>query len=212
MPSITTRRAVHAAERRAEIQARILTAVETLLAGGERFTDLGVQRIIEEAGIANSTFYMHFRDKTEVLLRLTEKLKTTSYGKVTGWEPESADPFQTMVEILHDVIRMYREQAHLLRAVLEVAAYDEAVRDFWNDELERHLVLGRRFLETAQRDGTTSADVRIDTAVRVFVHGGIQAIAHHIATGDPADDAAVAREIAEIQWFGAFRRPSRRDQ
>ncbi|NMO55891.1 TetR/AcrR family transcriptional regulator [Actinoplanes sp. TBRC 11911] len=211
MPSITTRRSTHAAERRAEIQARILAAVERSLEGGERFTDLSVQRIVETAGIASSTFYVHFRDKSDVLLSLAAKLKDTSFNRVTVWDPDGTDPFPAMVEILTGVIAVYREHAALLRAVLEVAAYDEAVRQMWNDELERQVALGRRWLEAAQRDGMTSAGVRTDTAVRVLVHGGIQAITHHIATGDPADDAAVAREIAEIQWFGALRRPDHRD-
>jgi hypothetical protein len=56
------------------------------------------------------------------MLRLTEEQKDASYAKVTGWEPDSADPFQMMVEILTGVIQVYREHAHLLRAVLEVAA------------------------------------------------------------------------------------------
>ncbi|MEU6204148.1 helix-turn-helix domain-containing protein, partial [Micromonospora musae] len=62
MPSITRRRSA-AADRRLPVEAQILAATERLLGEGESFTELGVQRIAREAGVARSTFYMHFADK-----------------------------------------------------------------------------------------------------------------------------------------------------
>lgn len=207
MPSVTTRRSA-VAERRAAIEARILAAVERLLASGERFTDLGVQRIVEEAGVARSTFYMHFRDKSQLILRLAENLGTTVFGLTARWDPAADDAVDALVAVTVETIRFYRERAHLLGAVLEVAAYDEAVRDFWSAQLEEFVARGRELVEVAQQAGHTPDSVRTDTTVRLFVWGGMQTIAHHIATGDPTDDAAVAREIALAQWFGAFRRPA----
>jgi AcrR family transcriptional regulator len=207
MPSITTRRS-DAVERRAAVEARILAAVERLLEGGARFTDLGVQRIVEEAGVARSTFYTHFRDKTQLILRLAENLGTTAFGMTTTWDPEADDAVEVLEATTVELIRFYRERAHILSAVLEVSAYDEAARDFWSAQLEEFVARGREFVAAAQRAGHTPADLRADTAVRLFVWGGMQTIAHHIATGDPADDIAVARELARAQWFGAFRRPA----
>ncbi|MEU6203817.1 helix-turn-helix domain-containing protein, partial [Micromonospora musae] len=62
MPSITRRRS-GGSDRRLSVEAQILAATERLLAEGESFTELGVQRIAREAGVARSTFYMHFADK-----------------------------------------------------------------------------------------------------------------------------------------------------
>lgn len=208
MPSITNRRSTHVAERRAAFEARILDAVERLLAGGANFTDLSVQHIVEEAGVARSTFYMHFRDKTELVLRLVENLATTAFGTATSWDPNGNDPAGALVDVMAEVIGFYRERAHLLRAVLEVAAYDESVRELWNGQLEEFVAQGRQWLKAAQTAGEAPADLRADTNIRIMVWGGVQAIAHHIATGDPADDIAVAHEIAMVQWFGGFRRPA----
>jgi AcrR family transcriptional regulator len=58
MPSIT-RRTRSGAERRAEVESRLLGATVRLLAGGESITELGVQRIAAEAGVARSSFYVH---------------------------------------------------------------------------------------------------------------------------------------------------------
>jgi AcrR family transcriptional regulator len=40
------------------------------LDAGESYTELGVQRIASAAGIARSTFYLYFKDKTSPAIRL----------------------------------------------------------------------------------------------------------------------------------------------
>jgi AcrR family transcriptional regulator len=74
MPS-TTRRQAHDTDRRSVVEGEILAATEQLLRGGSRFTDLGVQRIAAAAGVAWSSFYFSFRDKTDLLIRLAGTLK-----------------------------------------------------------------------------------------------------------------------------------------
>jgi hypothetical protein len=52
------------------------------------------------------------------------------------------------------------------------------------------------------------ADLDPRTAAEVIVWGGIRVIVHQIATRSSQTDAAVARELAANQWYGAFRRPA----
>src|SRR5262245_25985386 len=73
MPSITRNR--NPEERRAALDERVLAVVERLLAEGLRYTEISVARILQEAGIARSTFYVHFRDKTDLLSRLAGTLR-----------------------------------------------------------------------------------------------------------------------------------------
>jgi hypothetical protein len=55
MPSIT-RRSAPQADRRSEIETRVLDATHRLPAEGASFTELGVQRIADEAHVGGSTF------------------------------------------------------------------------------------------------------------------------------------------------------------
>ncbi|HEV7710272.1 MAG TPA: helix-turn-helix domain-containing protein [Asanoa sp.] len=206
MASITRRPAADPS-RRAAVEADVLAATERLLADGATFTELGVQRIAAEAGVARSTFYLYFRDKTELLLRLAATLGDVSFALVTGWSPDAPDALDGLADTLLRVIRFYRDRRHVFAAVLEVAGYDRTIGEFWEAQLRLFIDQGERWLLAEQAAGRTPADLNAATASRVMVWGGIRVIADHI-TNRPADeDPAVAREVAANEWYGGFRRP-----
>ncbi|WP_394619500.1 TetR/AcrR family transcriptional regulator [Lentzea sp. JNUCC 0626] len=202
MASIT-RRPSKKAERQAEVEAAVLGATERLLRDGTAFTELGVQRIADAAGIARSTFYLYFRDKTDVMRRITENLGRAAFeapGTVTA-DLESITRSQV------EIFAFYRERAHLLAAIVEVSGYEPEIRDVWNAAVQRFADNMTRMLEEEQEAGRTSADLVPHTCAEVIVWGGMRAIAHQVATNGLESDLAVARELAANQWYGAFRRP-----
>jgi AcrR family transcriptional regulator len=202
-----TRRPAADPSRRAAVEADVLAATERLLADGATFTELGVQRIAAEAGVARSTFYLYFRDKTELLLRLAATLGDVSFALVTGWSPDAPDALDGLADTLLRVIRFYRDRRHVFAAVLEVSGYDRTIGEFWEAQLRLFIDQGERWLLAEQAAGRTPADLNAATASRVMVWGGIRVIADHI-TNRPADeDPAVAREVAANEWYGGFRRP-----
>jgi AcrR family transcriptional regulator len=205
--SITRRPAVDPG-RRAAVEADVLAATERLLAGGATFTELGVQRIAAEAGVARSTFYLYFRDKTELLLRLAATMGDVSFGMVSAWTPEGPDALDRLTATLLGVIRFYRDRRHVFAAVLEVAGYDRTISEFWAGQLQVFIDNGERLLRAEQAAGRTPADLNAATASRVTVWGGIQVIADHVANRPADEDPAVAAEVAANEWYGAFRRPS----
>src|SRR5215471_11297315 len=72
MPSITRNTQSSRARRREEIRDRLRTAAEELMASGESYTELSVERIVREAGISRATFYVYFEDKGDLLRALAE--------------------------------------------------------------------------------------------------------------------------------------------
>ncbi|MET8198381.1 TetR/AcrR family transcriptional regulator [Micromonospora taraxaci] len=210
MPSITRRRPRNP-DGRAAVEARVLEATERLLREGTRFTDLGVQRIAAEAGVARSTFYTHFRDKSELLMRLAGTMRETSFERTGEWDPSSPDdPLARLTEIFGDVIRIYRTYAPVLAAVSEVAAYDEVVREYWAAGLEQFVSRTVHALRVEQQAGRTPSDLDVVAASRLIVIGGDRFLADHVSTttADPDTDAAAARELAATWWYGAYRRPA----
>lgn len=205
MPSVT-RRLAAGAKRRSAIDTQILETTERLLADGASFTELSMQRLAAEAGVARSTFYLHFRDKTELLLRLIENLADGAFDLIASAPP--VDGRDGFVEAMVRDVAYYRERRHLLAAVLEVTAYDATAREVWNGKLQRFIDQGEQWLRVEQQAGRTAPDMDVATAARVFVWGGFQALANQVLTGDPEQDEIVAREIALLEWYGAFRRPA----
>jgi AcrR family transcriptional regulator len=201
-PGATSRQA---AERAANIESAVLAATERLLARGGSFAALSTQRVAEEAGVARSTLYLYFKEKNALLVRLTADLKNGAHELMSGWSPEVPDALDRLTDTLLEVIRYYRQRAHILRAVLELAGTDSAVGRLWN-ELGPFEQLSQSWIEAAQAAGHAGASIDAATASQVIVHGGIRVITQQALSGTPGRDATVARELAANQWFGAYRR------
>jgi TetR/AcrR family transcriptional regulator, ethionamide resistance regulator len=166
---------------REAVEGTVLRATEALLEGGASFAELPVERIAREAGISRPAFYFYFRDKRELLMRLTEDVSGLLYAEAEGWW--SGDT--SLREALERIVALYDEHAALLRAVVETAAYDEQVAGFWR-------ALVGRFVEATQariEDGETPAETAFllvwmteRTCYQRLVQGG----------GDAADPAFVS--------------------
>ena len=155
--------------------------------------------------MARSTFYLHFRDKTALLLHLIDNLADGAFELIASAPPVAGrDGF---VEAMVRDVAYYRQRRHLLAAVLEVTAYDPAAREVWSGKLQRFVDQGEEWLRVEQQAGRTASDMDVATAARVLVWGGFQALANQVLTGDPEQDESVASEIALLEWYGAFRRP-----
>nr|BFD87786.1 hypothetical protein StreXyl84_71870 [Streptomyces sp. Xyl84] len=189
--------------------ARQLTeALERLLRAGRVFTEISVREIIEEAGVARATFYTCFGDKSELLIALTDGLRRRLLELARGWDPAAGeDGAERFARFFRDVIAIHRDHYAVLSALRELAAYDAAVNDFYTADLEEFEQAVYDTLAGQQRAGATTPGLDPAAASRVIVWGGAQAIAHHIRVDDGGGDAAFARELGQIWWYGAYRRP-----
>ncbi|MEU9240222.1 TetR/AcrR family transcriptional regulator [Streptomyces sp. NPDC048385] len=202
----TTRRRSSAADRRSALEQRILSVLEELLRGGVTYTELSVEQIAHAAGISRSTFYLYFRDKVDVLLRLSGSLKTESFAMAEAWRPCGPDGgLDGLARTYELIMRHYREHAALLSAINEVATYDPAVREAWTADQDRFIDNTVTVLKEEQRAGRTPADIDPELAARIIVQGGGQVIAQQIS-GSDKDDAEVAHELAAGYWYGVYRR------
>jgi AcrR family transcriptional regulator len=209
MPSITRRRTAKVG-RPTSAEADILAATQRLLINGANFTELGVQQICTEAGVARSTFYSHFRDKIDLLVRLATELLTSSFDITSAWKP--SDGVERLEDAFLQVVPVFRKNAAVRRAVAEVGTYDASVRDVWSAELKQFTDWTIALLRAEQDAGRTRADLDPVSAARVIVLGGERALVDHVTAGDPGSDAAFARELAQTWWHGVYRRPADRSE
>jgi AcrR family transcriptional regulator len=207
----TTRRPSATADRRNALEQRILAEIAELVRSGVTYTELSVEQIAQAAGISRSTFYLYFRDKVDVLLRLSESLKDESYALTTAWHPSGPDGgVDGLSRVYLLVLKHYREHAALLGAINEVAAYDPSLREAWTVHQDRFVRNTAALITEEQQAGRTPADIDPWLAARLIVQGGAQVIAQQVSGSDGGDDEAVARELACSYWYGVYRRPGRR--
>ncbi|MEA2341618.1 MAG: TetR/AcrR family transcriptional regulator, ethionamide resistance regulator [Solirubrobacteraceae bacterium] len=144
--------------KRAQIQASVLAATEALLEGGVAFADLNIERIARGAGISRTAFYFYFRDKRELLMRLTEDVTGLLYAQAEQWySGEGGDPADEVRGALTSVAQLYDTHFPLLRAIVEVSTYDEEVAVFWRGLLGRFVDATQRRMEHEQRAGNAPA-------------------------------------------------------
>lgn len=115
--------------RRQAVEAALLEATESLLDEGQPFADLSVEKIATRAGISRTAFYFYFADKRELLERLTSDVNAMILEQASLWWEHGGEPAQRVREALENSLAIYREHVVLLRAVDEVASYDEEVAE-----------------------------------------------------------------------------------
>src|SRR3954449_2427509 len=132
--------------KRQAVEAAVLRATEELLRDGSSFADLNVERIATRAGIKRTAFYFYFRDKRELLMRLTAEVSEELYGVAASW---FAGDDEQLAAALRQIGELYREHAALLRAVVEVSTYDEEVATFWRGLVGRFVDAPKKRLRRA---------------------------------------------------------------
>jgi len=201
VPSVT-RKVQAGRTRRDAVESTVFAALGELLAGGATFTELGVQQISKEAGIGRSTFYVHFADKTDLLVRFAEDSSRELFAIAERWT-DSGDR-ETLERTLLEVIARRREQAPALRALAEVATYEPAAQGAWRRMIASNIDLVRQRIEADQEAGLVPAGV--DPAITAaFVTWGVErTLEQHIEAGGDASDEEVAAAVACAIWKAVY--------
>ena len=204
MSSVTRPSSTHR-ERRAEASTRVLEATESLLRDGARFTELGTERIAGAAGIARSTFYMHFADKSELLVRLaggaTDELFAASDE---WWDHDHSGGTGPLADVLLKMIGIYRRHAVVFGAVAEAGGYDASVAAFWRERLNGYAEGMRGRIEDEQRAGRVAAEVDPRATALILVWSVERSVAEHVRAEGSRGDAAFAAQLARSAWLTIF--------
>ena len=127
----------------------MLQATEAFLAEGASFADLNIEKIATRAGISRTAFYFYFRDKRELLVRLTADVNQQLMDAATAWWSGDGD----LSTALARIASLYDEHGALLGAVVEVSTYDEEVATYWRGLVGRFVDATRERIEAEQAAG-----------------------------------------------------------
>jgi TetR/AcrR family transcriptional regulator, ethionamide resistance regulator len=141
--------------KRAAVQAAVLEATQALLREGVSYTDLNIERIATRAGISRTAFYFYFRDKRELLLRLTEDVTDELYRQGDIWFSGAGEPRTEVTTAVANIGALYREHGAVLRAIVQAAATDDEVAVFWHAILDRFVDATARRIEALRAEGST---------------------------------------------------------
>ncbi|HEX6391599.1 MAG TPA: TetR/AcrR family transcriptional regulator [Solirubrobacteraceae bacterium] len=140
--------------KRVAVQTAVLEATEALLAEGTSYPELKIERIATRAGISRTAFYFYFKDKRELLMRLTEEVTDELFAAADLWFSGPSDQaLDEMRDALHQIAALYDVHGTLLRAIVEVSTYDEEFAQFWRGLTQRFADASTRRIEDEQKSG-----------------------------------------------------------
>jgi AcrR family transcriptional regulator len=137
MRSVTRQTNAHTEENPSATIDKIVEAFERLLSGGESFTTISVEQLAREAGIGRATFYLHFRNKGELVSRLMQRfaaeLRTAALASLHKKQKFGRAEFRAF---MREVVEINFRHHASMRAMVEVAAYDATVAKHFQEFLK----------------------------------------------------------------------------
>ncbi len=107
-------------------QREIVQAAEDLLR--ERpFRELTVDEVMRRTGLSRPSFYVYFKDRHEVVLRVVEHLQADLLAVANRWYESIDGGPEVLREALEGVVAVYGERSAVARALADAAADDPDV-------------------------------------------------------------------------------------
>lgn len=177
-------------------RADLLAAATRLLTGGSTVAGLSVDRIVDEAGMSRATFYLHFKDKTELVAALAED--QVAWRETIGANAlaDRSVTRDTVRAMLAEIVDRWIENRAVLAAIIEVAEYDPAMRDTWRTAMLEVADVAAAQFRIRWQGAADHPDP--DTLAEVFTWM-FERSCHQILR-DPTRRDAVTDTLTEIIW------------
>ncbi|GGU97728.1 hypothetical protein GCM10010182_12560 [Actinomadura cremea] len=195
-------------ERREDVRRRVLRTTAEMMADGTPYTELPVQRIAERAQVARSTFYLHFPDKSRLLIALADEAVEALFGEaVIWWRADHADGVDGVAHAMRQMIAAYREHRRVLHALAEVAGYDSDVAAFWRHRMRGFTDVVEARLDAELRAGTVDPELDARTTAQVLIWTVERTISAHCHHDEGAGDERISRTLARTIWLTVYAVP-----
>ena len=146
MPPRRRRRSPEVAER------EILAAAHGLLR--ERpFRELTVDEVMRRTGLSRPSFYVYFRDRHHLVLRVVEHLGAELWTMTDRWYEGEGDGADLARDALEGVVAVFVEHGAVMHALSDAAADDPEVERAYDALVQRFIDVTAEHIEREVRAG-----------------------------------------------------------
>lgn len=184
-----------------DVEGLVVAAVDRLLADGLRFADLQMQRIADEAGVARSTLYLHYADKTSLLLALADRATAELFAASEAWVAAGAEDRASLEHAVRTVVAQRRANRGILDALDDATGYDIRAAEYWRARVGAYIEQFAARLERDQQRGRVAAGLDPHAAASLATWGIERATAQHVATEPASADTRFAQGLADTVWL-----------
>lgn len=142
-----------------EFQRRLADAIERLIDERASYAQLSVERLVNEAGIARSTFYKYFGDKSGLLSNLVGAVQEDFLHAADAWLELTAGAAKSDYEAAFAAIfDAYRSHRIVMRCIVEQANQDPVIRDHFTRMMAAFVAAVEEHIRLGQETGAITSD------------------------------------------------------
>ena len=117
------------------------------------FRELTVDEVMRRTGLSRPSFYVYFRDRHELVLRVVGHLESEILGVVNRWFANVGGGPEVLHEAIEGLVRVYGEHSAVLRARADAAADDPDVETAYRELIERFVAVTAEHIERERTAG-----------------------------------------------------------
>jgi len=191
--------------RRARLGRIFAESVETLLASGESYADLSVERIIRAADVSRATFYTYFDDKGDLLQAMGEDvtLELAEAGR-TWFEFSSTGTRADLKRSIKPLFDTYRRHQMVLRAITETAAYNPTIRELHAALVERATTGLADHIAEQQQAGAAAPDLDVQGTAHWLVWMLERGLYQMVAPASPREAGRLLDSVTGLVWRALY--------
>jgi TetR/AcrR family transcriptional regulator, ethionamide resistance regulator len=184
-----------------QAEREILDATEEFLRD-RPFRDLTIDEVMDRTGMSRPSFYVYFRDRHHLAMRLLESLATQIYEDSNPWLEGSGEPLGDLRALMEGSIATLAEHGALLRAIADAATEDAEVDRAYRSVVGEFIARATARIERDVAAGRANAvDPAVLAAALVWMNE--RYLLQHPVPDTPEDHRRVADELTRI-WMAAI--------
>jgi TetR/AcrR family transcriptional regulator, ethionamide resistance regulator len=184
-----------------ETEREILEAAERLLR--ERpFREVTIPEVMRNTGLKRPAFYVHFRDRSELMLRVVEHIGEELFAMADRWL-EGEDPIEDARAALDGVAAVYVVNGPVLRALSEAASSDAVLEEAYRALVQAFVDATAEHIRAEQLTGHTPKELDPERTALALVHMNERVLTETLGRHPQDDPAAVAESLLRI-WVATL--------
>ena len=184
-----------------QAEREILEATEEFLRD-RPFRDLTIDEVMDRTGLSRSSFYVYFRDRHHLALRLLEELAKQVHEDSDAWLQGSSEPPDDMRAAIAGTVTALAQHGSMMRAISDAATEDADVELAYRGVVEGFIDDTAARIERDVRAGrSVSADSGMLAAALVWMNE--RYLLQNPVPDTPEDRRRVTDELTRI-WMCAI--------
>lgn len=184
-----------------ESEREILNAAEKFL--NERpFRELNIDEVMRFTGLKRPAFYVHFRDKHDLILRLVQNIGKELFNIADGWlDIDNSE--MDLSRALVDTVSVYMQHGRVLRAFVEAASGDERVNQVYRNLIQDFITAAAQHIKNEQVAGKIKKELDVNETARALIWLEERYLSEVFGHSDQVDSELVIRVLQNI-WISTL--------